>query len=315
MLFQHYIITRFNLPVFAKKINKAVIGSSCSDDYLSKRFPVFENFCFPSIKNQTCQNFKWLVLFDSNTPQKYKDWADRLHKEYDTFIPCYLDVSLYKELPNDYLALYKANEEALYKTDTGHIELSEMVLHHIITPAFIRDQIHKLSEDTPEYYITTRIDNDDAFHKDMVKMVQERFLCNPQRVLYDFPNLYKYVLEQGVVYKFVLKNGHFSTLVEPGSASPQFVTYWNHLFVEQFVKTEHLYRKPMGVELVHSMNVCNDFTDSSAQGTLYALFHFNRRDFGYKGSHYSFHQNIRVIAFYLKKRLIRALKGWRKDPC
>ena len=309
MTFQHYIITRFNLPVFAKKVNKAVTDSSCSDEYLSKRFPIFENYCFPSIKNQTCQNFKWLVLFDNNTPDRFRDWAKRLHEEYNNFVPCYLDVHQYEQLPEDYVTLYKANEKNLYKTDVGHVELDEMILHHVITPAFIREQIRQFSNEIPDYYITTRIDNDDAFHKDMIKTVQERFLSNHQRVIYDFPYLYKYVLEQGVVYKFELKNGHFSTLVEAGSSTPQFVTYWNHLFVEQFVKTEHIYTKPMGVELVHGMNVCNDFTDSSVKGNLYAMLFFHKSDFGYKDSRYSFLQNIRVIAWHMKMRLIRILKG------
>ena len=106
MKFQHFIITRFNLPVFAKKVNKAVKDSSCSDAYLSKRFPIFEKYCFPSIKNQTCQDFKWLVLFDNHTPDKFKDWANRLHEEYDNFVPCYLDVSQYSELPEDYFNLF-----------------------------------------------------------------------------------------------------------------------------------------------------------------------------------------------------------------
>lgn len=308
MTFEHYIITRFNLPVFSMKVNKAVTSTACSDEYLSDRFPIFENYCLHSIKNQTCQDFKWLVLFDNNTPDKYKEWAGRLHKDYPNFIPCYLDVKEYEELPQDYLELYHKNEEHLLRTDEGHVELNEMILHHVITPAFIREQIRKLSTSTPDYYITTRIDNDDAFHKDMVKFVQDRFKASPQKVIYDFPYLYKYVLNDGIVYRFILKNGHFSTLVEPGSSMPQFVTYWNHLFVEQFVHTEHIYCKPMGVELVHGMNVCNEFTDSSIKGVVYALLHFKKSDFGYKDIHYSLFQNFRVIAFYIKRHLHKKAK-------
>lgn len=307
MTFEHYIITRFNLPVFAMKVNKAVTSSALSDEYLNHRFFIFENYCYSSIKNQTCQNFKWLVLFDINTPDKFKEWADRLHKEYNNFIPCYLDINEYKELPKDYVTIYNENADLLYKTDKGHVELEEMKLHHIITPAFIRDQIQQLSNSIPDYYITTRIDNDDAFHKDMIKIVQERFLSNPQKVLYDFPYLYKYVLHDGVVYKFTLKNGHFSSLIEPKSITPQFVTYWNHLFVEQFVKTEHIYTKPLGVELVHGMNVCNEFTDSSIKGVLYAMIHFRKSNFGYKNTKYSLYQNFRVIAFYIKQKISKAI--------
>lgn len=308
MTFEHYIITRFNLPVFAKKVNKAVTSSACSEEYLSNRFPIFENYCFSSIKNQTCQNFKWLVLFDINTPDRFKEWASRLHKEYKNFIPCYLDVKKYDTLPEDYLELYNANAYKLHECDEGHVEPHEEILHHVITPSFIRDQIRTISTTIPDYYITTRIDNDDAFHKDMIKIVQERFRTNAQKVLYDFPFLYKYVLNDGVVYKFSLINGHFSTLVEPGTSTPQFVIYWNHLFVEQFVKTEHIYTKPLGIELVHGMNVCNEFTDSSIKGILYAMMHFRKSNFGYTSVHYSLLQNLRVIAFYIKQKILTAIK-------
>lgn len=308
MTFEHYIITRFNLPVFAMKVNKAVTRSACSEEYLSNRFPIFENYCFPSIKNQTCQNFKWLVLFDIRTPERFKAWAKRLHEEYDNFIPCYLDVDAYVPFPQDYHELYKANAEKLHECDEGHVEPDEEILHHVITPAFIRDQIRLLSNEIPDYYLTTRIDNDDAFHKDMVKIVQERFISDSRKVIYDFPYLFKYVLKDGVVYKFTLKNGHFSSLVEPGSTTPLSVIYWNHLFVEHFVQTEHIYTKPMGVELVHGMNVCNEFTDSSIKGVVYALLRFKKGNFGYKDIHYSLFQNLRVIAFYIKKKMKRALK-------
>ena len=60
--------------------------------------------------------------------------------------------------------------------------------------------------------------------------------------------------------------------------------------------------RPMGVELVHGMNVCNDFTDSSISGILYGLTHFKNSDFGYTNAKISLLQNLRIIAFFLKHK-------------
>lgn len=305
MTFEHYIITRFNLPVFAKKVNKAVTTTSVSEEYLGNRFPIFENYCLPSIKNQTCQNFKWLVLFDVNTPQKFKDWAERMHQDYPNFVPCYFDMEKYRDLSEDYLALFRGDYQRLHESDLGHVNEEEEIIHHVMTPAFIRDEIRKISSTIPDFYITTRIDNDDAFHKDMIATVQKMFLANPKRKLYDFPYLFKYVLNEGVVYKFPLVNGHFSTLVEPGTATPNFVVYWNHLHVERFVDTVHVDMKPMGVELVHGMNVCNDFTDCTNDGILYGLLHFKKQNFGYKTAKISLLACLHIIAFHIKVKLLK----------
>ena len=78
-MFQHYILTRFNLrrdDWTITKNNEKVL----SDSWLKDRFELFENFCFNSVKNQTNQNFKWLVFFDSNTPDNYKQKV----KEFET---------------------------------------------------------------------------------------------------------------------------------------------------------------------------------------------------------------------------------------
>ena len=69
MNFEHFIITRFNLPIYSK--TKSGNISSTETKYLDNRFKLFMNYCLPSIKQQTCQNFKWLVLFDINTPDEY----------------------------------------------------------------------------------------------------------------------------------------------------------------------------------------------------------------------------------------------------
>lgn len=67
---QHFILTRFNLLLWNKdKENKKVR----SKEWLEHRFSLFEKYCLPSIKSQTCQDFEWIVLFDSSTPEMLKE--------------------------------------------------------------------------------------------------------------------------------------------------------------------------------------------------------------------------------------------------
>ncbi|MFI3320681.1 MAG: glycosyltransferase [Rikenellaceae bacterium] len=133
-MYKHYLITRFNIiqegfNIPADKDRKIVH----SESWLSRRFELFETYTIPSIENQTCDDFTWLVLFDTNTPAKYKELIDSYRQKLPLFTPLYLD------------AFVNLNEH-------------------------VSDYIRKTS--TKEYVITSRIDNDDMIHRDYIKRVQ-----------------------------------------------------------------------------------------------------------------------------------------------
>ncbi len=133
-MFEHVIITRFNLKKKGWETSKNNIPV-LTTAWLERRFELFENFCFPSIKAQTNQNFKWLVYFDIDTPQKFKDRILGLSIGYPNFIPKYV-----------------AN-------------MNEFV------PA-IQEELKNLPS---EYIISSRIDNDDCLSKYYVEEIQKRF--------------------------------------------------------------------------------------------------------------------------------------------
>jgi hypothetical protein len=67
--FSHFIITRFNLRLYARdKKNKPVR----TEQWLKYRFDIFEQYCLPSVAAQTCADFTWLCLFDEQTPDFYR---------------------------------------------------------------------------------------------------------------------------------------------------------------------------------------------------------------------------------------------------
>jgi len=134
-MFQHYIITRFNLrrkDWNTTKNNEVVL----SDAWHKERFELFENFCFPSVKNQTNQNFKWLVFFDTNTPNIFRKKISQYVKEYHNFYPFYI-AGMNSFIPS------------------------------------IINEVTKM--DDMKYIITSRLDNDDCLHKNYTQVVQSFF--------------------------------------------------------------------------------------------------------------------------------------------
>ena len=134
-MYQYYIITRFNLRRSDWKITKND-ELVLSESWLEERFDLFDNYCFPSVENQSNQNFKWLVFFDINTPEKYKRKIEEYRSSFKNFHPFFIDgMDLF--LPS------------------------------------IREEIKTL--DSEKYIITSRLDNDDCLHRDYTKVVHSYF--------------------------------------------------------------------------------------------------------------------------------------------
>lgn len=134
-MFQHYLITRFNLKKEGWDTSKNNIPV-LTEEWLERRFDLFETFCFPSVKNQNNQNFIWLVYFDVDTPKKFKDRILGLSLGYPKFQPKYVE-----------------NMEAF-------------------VPA-IQEELKKVNS---TYIITSRIDNDDCIAYNYINNVQKRFV-------------------------------------------------------------------------------------------------------------------------------------------
>ena len=56
---EHFIFTRFNVGVYDRED---------AEEWMAHRIELFEQYTLNSIKNQTCQDFTWLLYFDERTP-------------------------------------------------------------------------------------------------------------------------------------------------------------------------------------------------------------------------------------------------------
>jgi hypothetical protein len=68
----HVLLTRFNLPT------DGVEGLiRAREGWLHERVGLFEAYCAPSVYSQTCQNFRWIIYFDPDSPEWLSDWISR----------------------------------------------------------------------------------------------------------------------------------------------------------------------------------------------------------------------------------------------
>ncbi|MGG6293720.1 glycosyltransferase [Leptolyngbya sp. AN02str] len=214
--FQHFFLTKFNVRSFPD------LKPGCEPAWLEKRFDLFDQFCFPSVSKQSNQNFKWLVFFDIDTPEAFKQKIAVYAQQWSNFVPVYLDCPLpYGEFPD---------------------EVRKVVRQHI--------------PESCQYLITTWLDNDDAIHKDYVQMIQDNFNQQESETINFF---FGYQLANGKLYfDFELAN-HFISLVEkynPESFNTCLCRPHKELY-EVCKSAKKIFCKPAWIEVVHGSNYMN----------------------------------------------------------
>lgn len=224
----HFILTRFNIRLWTRDKQN---HETRTEAWLSERFNLFEKFCLPSVKNQSCGNFLWLVLFDENTPTPYLQRIERYKEECRQFIPCMV-----------------SGEEARF-----------------FVRIFQREIRNRMPLDSTERLITTYLDNDDALRYDYVEKVQEIAGTAKDHTFISFKYGLQYFTRYNIATRVDYRNNHFLSLVEPYGALTKIKTvmgYGSHAFVERYQGTHFLLVDSSDsaewVEVVHEKNMDND---------------------------------------------------------
>jgi hypothetical protein len=124
---EHFIITRFNLRTAGSED-----GSQLDPGWLARRFDLFDRFCFPTVRGQSEQGFRWLVLFDSRTPDPALSRI-REYQRWTSFIPVFVPAG--------------SEQQA-------------------------RTAVAERLERVPDLLVTTRLDNDDGLCRSFVQDVR-----------------------------------------------------------------------------------------------------------------------------------------------
>lgn len=293
------------MPIFPTRSNGEKVKNN-DVDFLNKRLDIFERYCMPSLKNQTCQDFQWLVMFDINTPQVIKDRLVILEKGMDNMSVCYFDLDKYSVLQPEYIELYNNYASTVpYKPQaitSDNYTIDSELIQRCCTPKYIGDLIQeKTKNEEYDYIITTRIDNDDAFHKDMINSVQRQaeilLTTNSggQKLLINYVYGFQMFLQDCVVQRFCSYNNHFTSLVEPHGSIIQTAFYWDHRYTDMFVDIVNVKTKPMWMELLHGNNVANGFSYSYKDSCLKGYILFNGNNFGYANMKASLSATVRKM--------------------
>tara|TARA_R110002095_G_scaffold58372_1_gene50048 strand:- start:193 stop:1008 length:816 start_codon:yes stop_codon:yes gene_type:complete len=217
---KHYLLTRFNLTFKEWKTSKN--GELVlTDKWLKNRFELFENYCLPSVKNQTYQDFTWCVFFDIKTPVKYRDKIKIISKNYSNFKPIFID----------------GNEN--------------------LEKSFI-DYINNDLSKNDKYVITTRLDNDDLIHKDFIKTIQSLYEPIDNMVI-DLRKGYSITL--GDPYSEIREfNSYYNPFISVVESIKEIKTVISKMHQDWKTSTHIIeYNKyHLWIELIHEENKLND---------------------------------------------------------
>ena len=213
---KHFLVTRFNIRF--KEWETTKNGEKVlTDEWMEHRFRLFENYCLPSVMNQSNQNFIWCIFFDKHTKNKYTEKISYYIRKCGNIYPIYL---------NDATGMI----DGLKKTIKNNISEKD------------------------KFVITTRMDNDDILHKDFIKTIQDNYIPVHSTVI-DLREGYQVYLKKGQseIRKFDSPFNQFVSIVEIVTAietvfsrqHPQWEDAENVVIVEKY---------RLWIELVHNKN-------------------------------------------------------------
>ena len=219
---QHFILTRFNLLLWNRDKEGMPVRTV---GWLEHRFELFERFCLPSVVGQTCLNFEWIILFDSSTPERFKEKISEFQKVCPQLVPVYVE-------PKN-----GRNFAQIFKDEVQKRIVSERI-------------------------ITSYLDNDDALNARFVEDVQSRAQSLDNATFINYVHGLQYFTDYNYVMRVCYPRNHFMSVVEDvrNNEVRTIYGYGSHYYVDKIkgAKMECVRNLPMWCELIHDKNMGND---------------------------------------------------------
>lgn len=216
---KHFIATRFNLKVEQWKTAKD--GSIVlTEKWLEERFDLFENYCYPSVINQKNKLFYWLIFFDIDTPNVFRERIEKLTCNYDNFRPIYIDGI--KSLTNSF---------------------KQFIIENL--------------DNKDDFIITSRMDNDDSIHQDFVDTIQNLAIKKHETVI-DLRKGYQLDISNNV-YEYRNYSNSFNPFISLVESSDKFNTVLSRMHPDwknsdSIIINE---KSPLWIEVIHKKNKLN----------------------------------------------------------
>lgn len=164
-----------------------------------------------------------------------------------------------------------------------------IILFHKDTPNILKERIQKLKNEfnfidlyysddqsfsfleycnskniSCDYFITTRIDNDDMFSDDYISRIQDYANNNFHKCIISFEKGMKFEISSKKKYEFERKDNHFLSMI--GTREECILQYnYSKIFDsdKEIVMLDSF--KPMWIEIIHESNVRNRIKDEDKQ--------------------------------------------------
>lgn len=211
--FQHFVITRYFTRAVSDP-NDLESRLGNLGEWLDRRMVLFKKYCFPSVIAQSEKNFTWILYFDEKTP------VDQLQQI------------------NDLIA--------------GHTNI-KIRLSQLLQPQDHAADVRAACHPDTRWVVTTRLDNDDGWHRDFVKNLH-RQLSLRQTEFLNFSAGIIYYRDRTYLYRH--PSNAFLSFCEPAD-SCQTVICSNHIFASRVAPVRQLHGPPVFLQAVHGGNVSN----------------------------------------------------------
>lgn len=210
--FTHVVMTRFNMPTPGRE--SQIRGRP---GWLEGRFDLFEQYCLPSMAAQTTRDFHWIIYFDEETPQVFRD---RIEAAREVF---------------PFTAFY-----------TGFFP----------GEGWPRSLVEVIPERTP-WLLTTRFDSDDALAVDYVARMQAAVERASPAAACSFNLTQGIVIEGGRVYAHEHHSNAFASWFEPWDEAARTAMSINHMQLAELGEIVQVAGPAGWLQVVHGGNVSN----------------------------------------------------------
>lgn len=210
--FTHAVMTRFNMPTPGRE---SQIRNR--PGWLAGRFDLFERHCLPSIAAQTSRDFHWVIYFDVETPQEFRDRIERCRQVFP-FTPYFTEF-----FPGE---------------------------------GWPRSLRETLGQTTP-WLLTTRFDSDDALSMDHVARLQAAVSRERPTGRVSFNLTEGIVIGDGRVYAHSHPCNAFASWFEPWDDQARTCMSINHMRMAEFGPILQVDGPAAWLQVVHGGNVSN----------------------------------------------------------
>lgn len=230
---QHFILTRFNLSLWKKNKKGTKIRTK---KWLAHRFSVFERYCLPSVKNQTCKGFEWIVLFDSMTPGPFKAKINDWKRDFPQMVPVFVD----PENGWRYAEIFRGQ-----------------IIARLSSKLKFED-----NQNNRVRVLTTYLDNDDALNVGYIEDLQKRVSTLEDETFIYYDDGYQFFADYKYMLQIYYPRNHFVSYVENGNPATikSVFGFGGHYYIYTIkgAKIEHVRNMHMWCEVLHEENMAND---------------------------------------------------------